>query len=64
MVKEILKFTWELVKIPSQNGLDSEAKIANFVFEKLRSFGFPPDVKAEIFTPKMNGQTSMTFREF
>jgi len=55
MVKEILKFTWELVKIPSQNGLDSEAKIANFVFEKLRSFGFPPDVKAEIFTPKMNG---------
>jgi len=55
MVKEILKFTQELVKILSQNGLDSEAKIANCVFKKLRSFGFPPDVKAEIFTRKMNG---------
>lgn len=37
---DIIKFTKQLVETPSQNGIDSEKKIANLVFKKLKSFGF------------------------
>lgn len=40
----ILKFTQELVKTPSQNGVDSEKKMAILVFKKLSSFGFSPKI--------------------
>lgn len=41
---DILKFTKQLVEIPSQNGIDSEKKMANLVFKKLSSFGFSPKI--------------------
>ncbi len=40
----ILKFTKQLVETPSQNGIDSEKKIADLVFKKLSSFGFSPKI--------------------
>lgn len=40
--KEIIYFLRQLVQIPSQNGIDSEKKIAQFVFHKLKSFGLKP----------------------
>jgi len=40
---DIIKFTKQLVEIPSQNGIDSEKRIANLVFKKLTSFGFTPE---------------------
>lgn len=42
--KEIIDFTKELVEIPSQNGIDSEKKIAKAIKEKLISFGFSPKI--------------------
>lgn len=44
MVEKIIKFTQELVKIPSQNGINSEKKIAQLIFRKLKSFGFSPKI--------------------
>ncbi len=41
---DILKFTKQLVETPSQNGIDSEKKIADLVFKKLSSFGFSPKI--------------------
>jgi len=41
---DIIKFTKRLVETPSQNGIDSEKKIANLVFKKLASFGFSPKI--------------------
>lgn len=41
--KEIIKFLKELVNTPSQNGIDSERKVANLVFRKLSSLGFAPE---------------------
>ena len=41
---DIIKFTKRLVETPSQNGIDSEKKIANLVFKKLASFGFTPKI--------------------
>ena len=42
--KEIIKFTRQLVATPSQNFTDSESGVANLVFEKLKSFGFNPQI--------------------
>ncbi len=44
MVKKIIKFTRELVRIPSQNGINSEESIAKFIFNKLKNFGFSPKI--------------------
>lgn len=41
---EIIQFLKHLVETPSQNGLDSEEKIAKLVWEKLSSFGFSPKI--------------------
>lgn len=41
---DIIKFTKQLVETPSQNGIDSEKKIADLVFKKLSSFGFSPKI--------------------
>src|SRR3989338_5389806 len=42
--KEIIKFTRQLVATPSQNFTHSESGVANLVFEKLKSFGFKPEI--------------------
>lgn len=42
--KNIIKFTKELIAIPSQSGIDSEIAIAKAVFNKLKSFGFNPEI--------------------
>jgi succinyl-diaminopimelate desuccinylase len=42
--QEIIKFTRELVATPSQNFIDSEKEVASLVFEKLKSFGFEPEI--------------------
>lgn len=42
--KNIIQFTRELIAIPSQNGIDSEITIAKTVFNKLKSFGFKPEI--------------------
>jgi len=42
--QEIIKFTQELVAIPSQSYIDSESGVANLVFKKLKSFGFKPEI--------------------
>jgi len=42
--QEIIKFTRQLVATPSQNFIDSESGVANFVFEKLKDFGFKPEI--------------------
>lgn len=39
---DIINFTKRLVETPSQNGVNSEKKIADLVFKKLSSFGFSP----------------------
>lgn len=39
---DIINFTKQLVATPSQNGIDSEKKIADLVSKKLSSFGFSP----------------------
>ena len=44
MYLNILKFTKQLVETPSQNGIDSEKKMADLVFKKLSSFGFSPKI--------------------
>ena len=44
MYLDILKFTKQLVETPSQNGIDSEKKMADLVFKKLSSFGFSPKI--------------------
>jgi len=41
---DIIKFTKQLVETPSQNGIDSEKKMADLVFKKLSSFGFSPKI--------------------
>lgn len=41
---DIINFTKQLVETPSQNGIDSEKKVADLVFKKLASFGFPPKI--------------------
>lgn len=41
---EIVAFTRQLVATPSQNFIDSESGIANLVFDKLKSFGFKPEI--------------------
>ena len=40
--KEIIVFTKQLVKTPSQNGIDSEKRVADLVMEKLSELGFYP----------------------
>jgi len=42
--KNIIEFTKELIAIPSQSGIDSEIAIAKAVFNKLKSFGFNPEI--------------------
>jgi len=42
--KEIIAFTKQLVKTPSQNGIDSEKRIADLVMRKLSGFGFYPKI--------------------
>ena len=44
LYKDIIKFTKQSVETPSQNGIDSEKKIANLVSKKLSSFGFSPKI--------------------
>lgn len=39
---DIVKFTRRLVETPSQNGVDSEKRVADLVFKELSSFGFSP----------------------
>ncbi len=41
---DIINFTKQLVKTPSQNGIDSEKKVADLVFRKLKDFGFSPKI--------------------
>jgi succinyl-diaminopimelate desuccinylase len=41
---EIIQFLKRLVETPSQNGIDSEKKIACLVSKKLSSFGFSPKI--------------------
>jgi acetylornithine deacetylase/succinyl-diaminopimelate desuccinylase family protein len=43
-MNEILNFLQKLVQIPSQNGIDPERKIANFVYRKLKVFKFSPKI--------------------
>jgi succinyl-diaminopimelate desuccinylase len=43
-MKEIIDFTRELIKIPSQNSIDSENKIANFILKKFETFGLPAKI--------------------
>ncbi len=42
--KQIIEFTQKLVATPSQNFIDSESGVANLVFEKLKDFGFNPEI--------------------
>jgi len=42
--EQIIKFTQELVAIPSQNQIDGERRVADLVFLKLKEFGFNPDM--------------------
>lgn len=42
--KQIVEFTQKLVATPSQNFIDSESDVANLVFEKLKGFGFNPEI--------------------
>lgn len=42
--KEIIEFTKELVKTPSQNYIESEEQVAKLVFNKLKEFGFKPEM--------------------
>ncbi|MBZ9572746.1 M20 family metallopeptidase [Patescibacteria group bacterium] len=42
--QEIIKFTQQLVKIPSQNGIDPEKDIVKLIAKKLKSFGFSPKI--------------------
>ncbi|MBU1017033.1 M20/M25/M40 family metallo-hydrolase [Patescibacteria group bacterium] len=44
ITKQIIEFTQKLVAMPSQNFIDSESGIANLVFDKLKSFGFKPEI--------------------
>jgi len=44
LYSNIINFTKQLVKTPSQNGIDSEKKIADLVFKKLFQFGFSPKI--------------------
>jgi len=41
---KIIKFTKELVRIPSQSGIDGEKNVASVVFDKLAGFGFKPRI--------------------
>ena len=41
---DIIKFTKQLVQTPSQNGIDSEEKMAGLVSKKLSQFGFSPKI--------------------
>ncbi len=42
--KNLIEFTKELIAIPSQSGIDSEIAIAKAIFEKLKGFGFNPEI--------------------
>lgn len=42
--QEIIGFTRQLVVTPSQNFIDSENGVVNLVFEKLKGFGFSPEI--------------------
>lgn len=42
--KNIIEFTKELIAIPSQSEIDSEIAISKAVFNKLKSFGFNPEI--------------------
>ena len=44
ITKQIVEFTQKLVATPSQNFIDSESGVANLVFEKLKGFGFKPEI--------------------
>ncbi len=44
ITKQIIEFTQKLVATPSQNFVDSESGVANLVFEKLKDFGFKPEI--------------------
>ncbi len=41
---DIIKFTKQLVETPSQNGIDSERRMAGLVSKKLSQFGFSPKI--------------------
>ena len=43
-IENILAFTQQLVEIPSQNGIDSEAAIAQAVLDRLQADGFSPQL--------------------
>lgn len=45
--EQIIKFTQELVAIPSQNQIDGERGVADLVFLKLKEFGFNPEIIGE-----------------
>jgi len=42
--EQIVAFAQELVRTPSQNGIDNERDVAQLVFNKLKSFGFSPEL--------------------
>jgi succinyl-diaminopimelate desuccinylase len=44
LYSDIINFTRQLVETPSQNGIDSEKRIADLVFKKLSQFGFSPKI--------------------
>ena len=52
-IQEIIEFTQELVMIPSQNNIDSEAGVAKLVFDKLLSFGFQPKIVGSTERPSV-----------
>ncbi len=53
LTNEVVQFAKELVQIPSQNGIDSERRIAKRVAEKLESFGFQPKRIGEEYRPSI-----------
>jgi len=51
---EIIKLLTQLVKIPSQNGIDDEREIAEFVVKFLRKFDFRPELVGDKRRPSIS----------
>lgn len=51
--KEIIAFIQELIRTPSQNGVDPEYKIAKIVSNRLKKFGFKPILIGEKKRPSL-----------
>ena len=51
--EDIIKFTKQLVRIPSQSETDGEKAVAKAVFDKLASFGFKPRIIGSAIHPSV-----------